>query len=355
MLLDVIGILIAFVAVLLLLSLLVTALVQATQYVFRLRGRNLERGIAALLKALPLEKVGADLQGTARKVMKSDALVPLWREGGIFSIFTRVLGPKITWLTQDELKLALKDAGQELTDKGLATLGQLFPRMEVNASNRFLSLVRWITLAWSVAVAALFQVSAPEILSAVSRNKDLRDRLVAAAERALPQAEVTLKGLAAYESVSEAALEELSKRHPDLTSLLEQASGIGKDKSEILKELDGVLKSQPEKRAAVLKEYGEILDALREEKLDAALTQVTNITGMLGTFDLKPWPKGSKFFYGDSGLKGGAILGVLLTAVLLSFGAPFWFNQLKNLVSLRDLIVKLESSRTEETVATAKK
>ena len=50
MLFDVVGVVIAFSAVMLLLSVLVTTLAQATQAAVRLRARNLQSGLAALLE-----------------------------------------------------------------------------------------------------------------------------------------------------------------------------------------------------------------------------------------------------------------------------------------------------------------
>jgi hypothetical protein len=41
-------------------------------------------------------------------------------------------------------------------------------------------------------------------------------------------------------------------------------------------------------------------------------------------------------------------LGVLLTAMLLSLGAPFWFNALKNLARLRSLSASKEDSERRQ-------
>ena len=54
MFLDILGVVIGFAVVMLLLSLLVTALVQATQHLLRLRARNFEYGLRALLSCVCL-------------------------------------------------------------------------------------------------------------------------------------------------------------------------------------------------------------------------------------------------------------------------------------------------------------
>src|SRR5687767_11802876 len=55
MLFEILGILVAFIALILLLSLVVTALVQVTQAVFQMRGRNLRSSIHLLLETALLE------------------------------------------------------------------------------------------------------------------------------------------------------------------------------------------------------------------------------------------------------------------------------------------------------------
>jgi hypothetical protein len=51
------------------------------------------------------------------------------------------------------------------------------------------------------------------------------------------------------------------------------------------------------------------------------------------------------YFVGDGGFDWRHLAGVLLTAGLLSLGAPFWFNLLKSLSSLRSLVAKKEEEQ----------
>jgi hypothetical protein len=61
----------------------------------------------------------------------------------------------------------------------------------------------------------------------------------------------------------------------------------------------------------------------------------------LDVFGIEFWSKGSDYYVDrstdDWDWHWDAIIGVLLTAILLTFGAPFWFEQLRNLAALRDL------------------
>ena len=59
-------------------------------------------------------------------------------------------------------------------------------------------------------------------------------------------------------------------------------------------------------------------------------------------FDFDAWADGE--FYasenkdGTKDIKWNSIFGVLLTVILLTLGAPFWFNILKQVVNLRDTL-----------------
>ena len=57
------------------------------------------------------------------------------------------------------------------------------------------------------------------------------------------------------------------------------------------------------------------------------------MTSRLAKFDVKPWKHGWAFYQNSSNL-----FGILITAILLSFGAPFWFEWLGRLLKLRDVL-----------------
>lgn len=66
---------------------------------------------------------------------------------------------------------------------------------------------------------------------------------------------------------------------------------------------------------------------------------------------LNVWGAGWAFYYSPvRGLRLANVLGALVTAALLSLGAPFWFNMLKSLSNLRDA---LNPKKEEEKAASA--
>ena len=82
------------------------------------------------------------------------------------------------------------------------------------------------------------------------------------------------------------------------------------------------------------------MDELYREKLNENLEQVQAITKQLGRFDIIPWQWGSEFYVKEHALQWANIMGILFTALLLSFGAPFWFDRLKDVLNLIDRLSK---------------
>src|SRR5258708_5063552 len=98
----------------------------------------------------------------------------------------------------------------------------------------------------------------------------------------------------------------------------------------MLDELRKVLAGVPE-RDAIVRRYADIIDSTTTHDVRTALTTTNGAIDSLEVIDIHPWGKGGEFY-----LTGSNIIAVLITAILLSFGAPLWFEQLKNVASLRD-------------------
>ena len=56
----------------------------------------------------------------------------------------------------------------------------------------------------------------------------------------------------------------------------------------------------------------------------------------LSALGVEPWSKGWDFYGGEDSRRN--IVGVLLTALFLTYGAPFWFRVLQSTVGLRDVL-----------------
>jgi len=342
MLSDVLAVLIGFVAVMLLLSLVVTALSQASQSFLRLRGRNLARGLSSLLGHAQLGATEQERRATAREILERKALKSRRPRT------PRLVGPSSSWLTSDEMLGGLMEVASKAppgSAEGLPAqaperIRTGFDAMEARLEQRFLLWMRILAVGWAVAIAVAFQVSTPELLSKLSSDPATRERYARAAVGLLPELEESVYELSRYVDVSDAALEKLAERHPDLRARLEEASGIAPTRSAIVDEVDLVLPADLAGRKAVVAEYQGLLDELLREQLGTSVEASRLAVSRLALFDIEPWAEGSSFYWIDGALRLNRIAGVLVTAIFLTFGAPFWFNQLRNLSSLRDVLAR---------------
>jgi hypothetical protein len=313
LLLDMLGVLIGFSGIMLILSLLATALTQAIVHMLSLRAKNLQVGLAELLDSVQTAKSGEEL---ARDVLNSNSLIKGSRIG------------KTSWILKEEFKMLLKDHGAFSEDSIKKAMGW-FSRMERGLSQRFRGRVRRITLVCALIIAAVFQVSTPDLLKRLSTDKEYRVRAAMIAEE-IGGYETGYPETIKYEDVSWLALEELQRNHPDLRETLEEVSGIGSTMDDILDEFLLVLEDHPQ-REAMTYEYRSTLERLHQKKYEEAIGRATEYMGKLALLDITPLSRGVGYYRDVSN-----VLGILATAVFVGLGAPFWFNTLRNLMSLRD-------------------
>ena len=115
---------------------------------------------------------------------------------------------------------------------------------------------------------------------------------------------------------------------------LEQMSGSTDSKQEMVDDLRAVL-AGVDGRDAIVRRYAEIIDSTAVHDVNGAIATAAASVDALGMIDIRPWGQGTDFYW-----RPVNVAGVLVTAMLLSFGAPFWFEQLKNVASLRDTVSK---------------
>lgn len=232
MLLESLDTLIAFSVVMLLLSLLITAIVQSVAALFGLRGKNLLWGLKRLLPQLD-SALGGEAEKLAKRILLHPALTDrdnrlataLRAEELVLVLKDLSSDPKLS----DEAKKAFerlfqKTVGRdsaELTAKAqelLERFDKSFPEqagalretveatlgssqemvIKVNAwfetvmdrtSERFKGRTRHITIGVAAAVALVLGVDSLRILNQLRNNSGLRDRLVQMSEGTLRQAE----------------------------------------------------------------------------------------------------------------------------------------------------------------------
>lgn len=285
MLLDIIGVFIAFAVTMLLLSLIVTAMSQAIQAVLRLRGRNLRYGLASAIGGDDTEPTKKSYQIAAEILNRCDDAA-LQRQAKPTSGGAALRGPAVSWLEPATLKSILESAvakkpnllGEGKDNKTVEDVVQSFERLDKPLRNRFELVMRGVSVVWALVIAGVFQVSTPHFVQELSTDSGRRAGIIAAAQSTLQQSR---------EVASTLDNEDLSKK-------------------------------------------------LLEVQVENAISSAEISTESLALIDFTPMRHGTAF-YTDFPKAGGHILGVLMTAILLMLGAPFWYRALETAVKWRDI------------------
>ncbi len=350
---DVLAIVIAFSTVMLLLSLLVTSIAQAIQAGLRLRARNLQSGLRALVE----QEFGFSRGGARRfaaTLLNSPEISVLKNRRDPTSLLARFLGPVVSWVEPEQLRVAIantsgkpgvgergKRAGSEAPEDGKPArlngeaAAKRFMLMDAPLKKRFAYFMRIVTVVVGLAVAIVMQVDAFALLKRLSTDREYRGDLVARAEQVLEYGEAQFEREKAQD-VCAAALEDLLSAHPDLRGSVVVLSGVSGFLEACEEDVADQLEGDAD-RDDLLAEFEDYLTKQLEAQRTRALADAEETMDQLATISITPWRQGTAFYW-NGGLQANAILGVLATAILLSLGAPFWFNLLQKMVGLRDLL-----------------
>ena len=399
---------IAFVVVMLLLSLLVTAIVQAISAVFDLRGKNLARALADLLKQIDSRlNTSATAEGgnklrdwlahpftrritlatriadavtkhpllahtfTRAKSIRKDELLDVLKDlssentiatidpsakaslkqmlatqvpGGAATVdmaqkIAVELGNKLPGL-RDQLGQILVDTMGSIS-RVEAGIGRWFDSVMDRASDVFTRWTRTITIIISVLLVVILQIDAGLILKQVSTDPGVRAGLVKLSDAALKQADEALK----TGSRGSDTLKSVAKNHtgdPTLSDLNNApALGTCVEGKQWLQDYGNTKQIDT---SQLQKEFEDDCQQLATAQLGTAGAQIKQFHDELVTTNLKIVTDGidgkpviSSFASWKQAILSSRshALGTLAMVVLLSLGAPFWFNALKQLSNLK--------------------
>jgi hypothetical protein len=393
----------SFAVLMLLLSLQITVLVQMVIAISGLRGWNLSLSLTQLFKQVDNE-LGLKAYATtlAREILKHPALTHSW------SVFGR---RKATAIRPAELFRVLDDlaknpdsaldktkrevlaavlgktrAGEtpevaEKANQAVAELGKLFPgetlavhdavarilrkgkRFEEDVSawfdtimdrstDRFVLYTRWITVAIAFVLVVILHIDSIQIFKQLSTSSDVRAKIVQQVDATLRQAGAVMtdtakpKPLASdairamKEDLADPSAKDLVTRVPgDLTTRQAGQDWLRRNFSDpkLAMVLPAFEKRFEDVTIARVKELGVSLDSVKSNVEQAGLQIIP-----------QPLP-GWKTYPGDQGLH---LVGVLMSGLFLSLGAPFWFNALRQLANLRPVLAgKMEAGKTDDTAS----
>ncbi len=253
---NILAVALAFIGVMLLLSLVVTGIASGLKCLLRLRSRATHSGLVDYLRA-ELHLPPKEAQSAAWEQL-GDFTDPKRRNALWVGLIRLIRGPRSQLVGVDTLKaLAQKHAPK--ADPPTTTHLQ---RLNAMISARLTLAMRWVSVFCALAVAGSFQVNAPDLLGDLSIDAELRKKAV-----------------------------ELS------TELVKQGEDITAVQSNV----------------------------------------------KLRAIDIQLWGEGWAYYTkpiknrtGQEHFPISHLFGVLVTAVLITFGAPFWYQQLKRVSALKD-------------------
>jgi hypothetical protein len=252
---------------------------------------------------------------------------------------------------------AEKQAVQEAVNKALRKKKQVeveikawFDTVMDRSTDRFILHTRWITAGIAFALAFTLHIDSIQIFKQLSSSSELRGRLIQQMDVTLEQASAVIAGmqkpkplaskaiLSMEEDMEEAKDKNRLKEVPlDLVTRQEGEDWLRKNFTgpTLTKMLSAYEKRFQESTIDRLKELGVSLDEVKSSA-DQARLQII------------PQKLAWKEYTGKEELLH--ILGILMSGLFLSLGAPFWFNALRQLANLRPMLAgKVEKETTEQT------
>ena len=368
---------ISFSVVMLLLSLLITTLVQAVVACLNLRGANLVWGVSRLLEqtgpaSLRRPTLRAFLRGKCarwlfppkrvRRLLKTRweparrFFTGLFQETGAHQIAKAALkhpavaqsfGRATSAVSQDELTKLLEDlgarpvrlspgAGRKLqryvtTRPLLDDVSKWFDSVMIRTTERFVGATRAITVVLALVGAIALHVDSLKIYHQLAGNEELRLKLVQNIDSWNSQAEKILNKTPVATAAVQAVGEELSggdvpenvpgdliTREQGETWLRSNVAPAGIDKA-----LDAYGRHYVAGNERILGEYAGHAGDIK--------TQLSELS-----LELVPTPLPGLGEYRDR----THLLGTLMTVLFLTLGAPFWYNLLRHAATLRPVVAQ---------------
>jgi len=389
MTLEYVDTILAFTVVMLLLSLLITVLVQLVISIFNLRGGSLLWGVEQILKSCPelqnhsktiakkilkhrsicpgrrlakaigseelkaiLSDVYEDLKGQASKKDNNSSALETEE---IFNALNKVLPGEVDKEDKDSIEALLTQFEELFPEEAkkievaarfvekktsglLLKIDTWFETVMRRTTERFTMMTRIWTVVFAVIVAIAFNVDSRKLLLDLSTDAGLRETLASSASQVLGKAETVLN----VEPIATKALITIKDQFPEnirenipeqITNLEDGAEWLKKHVKDPdqQKKLQGIYRAEYDKLAR--ERLGTVVEQAKGLKADLEEARLTIGPGKWPWQNWRGWPH---------------LFGLLMTIAFLSLGAPFWFNVLRGISNLRPLLAgKVDPSKQE--------
>lgn len=304
MLMDILGIVIGFCSIMLIFSLLVTALVHGTQASLNMRVRNMRNVIAAFMDQFSEIDTKSVLDKIDRRIPNNinPLIVP---HGG--KLFSRQI--KLSSISKKELMCITEDLlgdASAVRNKVNKEIERSFDYLEEVMAQRFKQWMHQLSILTAFVITFVFQLNTFELISELNRDTALRNQAMAYG------ASIQNTGLSEGKSNED--------RQQSITNIQEQMISL---RFEMFEHgwpyyFGSLAKQEP---------YPISTESTHEMK------SLNDSTPSLGEV-LQNW------------------FGVICSAIFISLGAPFWFNSLKNVLDLRDKLAAVSPAQAPNNIHT---
>ena len=402
--LDSLDTLIAFVLIMLVVSLVITIAVQMTSAALNLRGLNLLNGLSSTFAAIAPD-LKQNTKDLARFILNgpilSDSFLPNWpvirwwrhssaiRTDEVFDAIHRIASGRrpasstlkesaqtlLVALGMDEKIISgaaaklhsLQEPAKSVAGTASAAVQSLSDekvRAQVQAAYQkfqywtnicqervqqwFTMHTRIATIFFALVFASWLQLDTVDIFKLVSSNRALRDKLVAQSTVIASQAE---KALGDSPNILQEAFDAWRDQSDEKVKAAVALIKVGPNdtREKLTGRIEQALESVSNK-GALLKSFNDTVD---KTVTDTLKKQASNYAVAKADFDntgFELFPKNNRGRWGNRWYQGweGHFWGVLFSVGLLSLGAPFWYNALKSLSSLRSTVAQNISNEQKQ-------
>lgn len=367
MLMEILGIILAFSTVMMLFGLLVTASVQFIQNIGLWRSSILSEclnGFAEhLQKTLGIVGENGVPGGGARpapspanELLSSVAGVKMYRLLGMKDFLHKSIQQKQLYAYLQKQLAERHQPGPDLEAKTAqlkALLDEQFTKFESEMTTKFTRRTHLVSFIVAFVIAVAFQLNTFSLFSRLSMDETFRNELIQVAEASTGNAEGPcnkIEEYATFEQKSHMALTEVAvayEGNPGHTSILDVRAKKLTDAVAISKAFNQAFGEGSDMAKALTTKFNESkvkVDETHKQLLESCLKNNAQALSSLG-FEL--FPNGMDYYRRGEAVMAeknqglafaNAWLGMLVSAIFISLGGPFWFDRIKDLVKLREAV-----------------
>ena len=253
----------------------------------------------------------------------------------------------------DGLKNALTNAVGDASGKVVSVIHTVEDRLtnwlnaaQDRAQHWFQTQTRNITIAASIVLAFVCQIDAVELFQFVGTDANARKALVDASAKIVAESGDALDDQGGLPARVAAAW---NQSHADAVIAVNPAwKNVSEVQAAVQSEIGVTAKGDAAKVQAAMNAYAELEKATVKAYFTAKVDNLKQLQSTLGATGFDLFPSGGRRWNPQG--TGCPVFewaywkhlpGMLLFAGLLSLGAPYWFNLLKNMASLRPALAKL--------------